>query len=192
MIQRYFKLLFFCPAFLFLTFCSSKESEKQNVAIQFEDNLPHDPFSSKLIAATNAAEAKNFEALLLSGEKFAMAEQKGNVVVLNIWATWCQPCAEEMPDLADMYNKYKDNGLVILGISIDEQGESVVVPFIKKYNVTYPIVIDDGTITKKYPATMGIPATYIIGPKGYLRYFSAGALTKKELKPRIEKLLKEG
>jgi len=73
---------------------------------------------------------------------------------------------------------------------MDEQGRSVVKPFMEKYNVTYPITIDrTGNITNKYGADMGIPTTYIIDAEGYLKYFSVGPLTKKELEPRIKEML---
>src|SRR5699024_3649009 len=183
---------FFCSLFIFiLASCSSKNSDSRQSSIQFEDNLPHDAHSSRLIAATNPAVAKDFTTKLRNGKEFKLSDYSGEIVILNIWATWCQPCVEEMPDLTEIYQAYKDQGVMILGVSIDEQGRSVVEPFVEKYNVTYPITIDDGTIIEKYGPTMGIPTTYIIGPKGYLRYFVTGALTKRELKPRLEKLLNE-
>lgn len=111
--------------------------------------------------------------------------------MFNIWATWCPPCHEETPEFVELYSKFKDQGLLILGVSIDEQGKSVVDPFVKKYNVNYPIVIDDGTIMEKYGPTMGIPTSYIIDKQGNLRYFAVGPLTKKELLPRLKELLKE-
>lgn len=191
MIVSFFKkALSFSFLVIIIIGCSSDNTDKQLPSVQFQDNLPHDPYSSRLIAAAKPAQAKDFKTALLNGETFQLSSHKGEVVVLNIWATWCPPCVEEMPDLVDIHKKYNDRGLVILGVSIDEQGKSVVIPFIEKYNVTYPITIDDGTIMEKYGPTMGIPTTYIIGPKGYLCYFATGALTKKELKPRIEKLLK--
>lgn len=187
-----FVFLLIAASALFLISCTRQQTNKQAVsASQLQDSLPHDPISARLIAATELTKAKDFKTELLNGETFRLSEHRGEVVILNIWATWCPPCIEEMPDLVDIYETYKDEGLIILGVSIDNQGRSVVVPFVEKYNITYPITIDDGTIMKKYGPTMGIPTTYIIGEEGYLRYFATGALTKQELKPRIEKLLNE-
>lgn len=191
---RYNIGLFLLSVVVFAWSCSSKQQNSNSGSSDAKimaDNLPHDPFSSRLVAAKELVKAKDFKTKLLNGETFKLSAHQGKVIVLNIWATWCAPCVEEMPDLVDIYKTYHDQGLTIIGISVDKQGRSVVVPFVKKYDITYPISIDDGTIQKKYPPTMGIPTTYIIGKKGNLRYYAAGALTKKELKPRIEKLLAE-
>ncbi|SHG39760.1 Peroxiredoxin [Fodinibius roseus] len=180
--------------FVFLTACGAEQSESpqqmQNSKSERIEQL--DPTSAPLHAAQNEAPATDFEVSLLSGEPFRLSDQKGKVVLINIWATWCPPCREETPDLVDLYEKYKDEGYVTLGVSIDEQGESVVRPFIEEYDVTYPMYIDtDGTVMEKYGPTMGIPTTYIIGRQGNLRYFAVGALTNKELEPRIKELLAE-
>lgn len=150
-----------------------------------------DPFSSPLYAAQKVAPAEDFTAPLLNEGTFRLSDQKGKVVLLNIWATWCAPCHQETPEFVQLYNTYKEMGLVVLGVSIDEQGKSVVEPFVEKYEVNYPIIIDDGSIMEKYGPTMGIPTSYIIDKKGNLRYFAVGPLTIKELLPRIEDLLNE-
>lgn len=173
--------------------CSSDQSGQDRPGSKSTETAPRlDPYSAPLYAAQNKAEAKDFNVQLVSGETFQLSQQKGKVVLLNIWATWCAPCREETPELVDLYAEYRDQGLEILGVSIDEQGRSVVDPFLEKYEVNYPVVIDDGAIMDKYGPTMGIPTTYIIDKEGSLRYFAVGAVTIKELEPRIQKLLKEG
>ncbi|MDZ7658779.1 TlpA disulfide reductase family protein [Fodinibius sp.] len=181
-------LIIVFSAFLFLGCNSESESQKKGPTQPLEQL---DPSSAILYPAQREAKAKDFEVTTLNGETFTLSDYEGQVVLLNIWATWCAPCREETPDLQELYEKYKDNGFMILGVSIDEQGESVVRPFIEKYEVSYPIVIDDGTIMDKYGPTMGIPTTYIINKKGNLQYFAVGALTNKELEPRIKNLLSE-
>lgn len=172
--------------------CSSEQSDHRESGSKPTETAPRlDPYSAPLYPARNKAEAKDFTVELVDGETFRLSEQKGKVVLLNIWATWCAPCHEETPGFVDLYSEYRDQGLEILGVSIDEQGRSVVEPFMEKYEVNYPVVIDDGTIMDKYGPTMGIPTTYIIDKKGRLRYFAVGAVTTKELEPRIQKLLKE-
>ncbi len=185
------RILFILLLFIFVSGCASDQQKNGKVkAVQTDAAaLPHDPLSSKLIAAATIAKAEDFKTTLLSGKTFQLSEKRGKVVVLNIWATWCPPCVAETSDLVEVYQKYKDEGLIILGVSIDKQGRSVVVPFAEKYNISYPITIDDGTIMEKYGPVIGIPTTYIIGPKGNLRYFATGAITQKELEPRVKKLL---
>jgi peroxiredoxin len=184
----YFGFLLFISALLF-SGCGSENQSQKEGATQPLEQL--DPGSAKLYPAQQEAKARDFKVTLLRGDTFTLSDYEGQVVLLNIWATWCAPCREETPDLQELYEKYKDEGLMILGVSIDEQGESVVRPFIEEYDVTYPIVIDDGTIMDKYGPTMGIPTTYIINKKGNLQYFAVGALTNKELEPRIKSLLSE-
>jgi len=150
-----------------------------------------DPYSVPLYKSQTSVPAKDFKVTLINGDTFQLSTLKGKVVLINIWATWCAPCREETPEFVKLYNKYKNKGLVVLGVSIDKQKESVVRPFMNKYNVNYPIVIDDGTVMDKYGPTMGIPTSYIIDKEGVLRYFAVGALTQKELEPRIQKMLAE-
>ncbi|WP_073061554.1 TlpA disulfide reductase family protein [Fodinibius roseus] len=172
--------------------CSSDQPDQNRSGSQPTETAPRlDPYSAPLYPAQNKAEAKDFSVQLVDGETFKLSQQKGKVVLLNIWATWCAPCHEETPEFVDLYSEYRDQGLEILGVSIDEQGRSVVDPFLEKYDVNYPVVIDDGTIMDKYGPTMGIPTTYIIDKDGSLRYFAVGAVTTKELEPRIQELLKE-
>jgi len=172
---------------LFLTMGCSSESG--DTAKKTEPLEQLDPYSARLYPAQKEAKARDFTVTQVNGETFSLSSHNGKVVMLNIWATWCAPCAEEMPDFVDLYEKYKEQGLVVLGVSIDKQGESVVKPFMEKFNVSYPVVIDRGTILDKYGPTMGIPTTYIIGREGNLEYFAVGALTKKELEPRLKELL---
>jgi peroxiredoxin len=175
---------------LSLTGCSSKK-KTPNKSAESKNNLPHDPYSASLHAASKRIKAPDFTAKLLNGKIFHLSSHRGEVVLLNIWATWCAPCREETPELVNLYKKYKNKEVEFLGISVDKQGESVVRPFVDKYDIPYPITIDDGHIMKKYGPVTGYPTTYIIGPKGDLRYFAAGAVTEKEVRPRLDKLLGE-
>lgn len=167
--------------------CTSDQKKSTNKPTKPLEQL--DPASAQLYPAQQEAKARDFEVTLIDGEKFSLSDHRGKVVLLNIWATWCAPCREETPDLEALYQKYKDDGFLVLGVSIDKQGESVVKPFMEEYGVSYPMVIDRGTIMDKYGPTMGIPTTYIIGKEGNLQYFAVGALTNKELEPRLQKLL---
>ena len=192
--RNYFLLLI---GLLIFIGCSS-ESSKSDTNSQAKDTgavtepvKQLDPYSATLYPAKKEAKAQDFTVSLVNGDTFKLSEQQGKVVIMNIWATWCAPCHDETPDFVDLYNQYKEQGLVILGVSIDEQGKSVVKPFMEKYEVNYPMVIDDGSIMDKYGPTMGIPTTYIINKKGNLQYFAVGALTQKELEPRITRLLNE-
>jgi len=185
-----FYITFFCGLTILLSAlgCTSKQDSTSKRTEPLEKL---DPTSAVLYQAQKQAKASDFQMIRVNGESFTLSNHSGQVVLLNIWATWCPPCHDETPDFVDLYSKYKDEGLLVLGVSVDKQGKSVVKPFMEKYNVNYPMVVDDGTIMDKYGPTMGMPTTYIIGRGGNLEYFAVGALTKKELEPRLQKLLAE-
>lgn len=182
---------FFFVFLLVALSCSSENEDDQPIEAESEPLEQVDPQSAALYPAKQKAEASDFEMATVSGEQFRLSDHKGKVVIMNIWATWCNPCHDETPDFVELYDEFEDDGLLIVGVSIDEQGKSVVEPFMEKYNVDYPIIIDNGVVMDKYGPTMGIPTNYIIDKEGDLRYFATGALTNKELRPKIERLLKE-
>lgn len=154
------------------------------------DTRRFDPYSAPLHASAVPTPAKTFDIDLLDGTPFSLQAQQGRVVLLNIWATWCAPCLRETPDLVALDQAYRDSGLTVLGVSVDEQGESVVLPFLRRFDVQYPIYIDrDEIVMDRYGPTMGIPTTYLIDTQGRLRYFAVGAVTRAELEPRIREML---
>ena len=112
--------------------------------------------------------APNFTYPGLDGKKISLTDYRGKVVLLNIWATWCPPCVEEMPSMERLYRKLQGEDFVILTVSIDTSGAKVVVPFMRKYKLTFPALIDyEGTIRELYETT-GVPESFIIDKKGIL------------------------
>src|SRR5699024_5030210 len=123
--------------------CSSDNSAEKKQPERVEHL---DPYSAPLYPAKAEAEAKDFTVELVNGKSFTLSEQQGKVVLLNIWATWCAPCRVETPELVDLYAEYRVQGLLVLGVSIDEQGLSVVKPSMEKYDVKYRSVIGECSI----------------------------------------------
>lgn len=112
--------------------------------------------------------APNFTLPGLDGKMISLSDYKGHVVLVNIWATWCPPCVDEMPSMEKLYQELKDENFEILAISIDAPGENAVSPFMKKYNLSFPALIDpDGTIKTLYQTT-GVPESFIINKDGIL------------------------
>ncbi len=104
----------------------------------------------------------------LDGNKVSLSDYRGKVVFINIWATWCPPCVEEMPSMQKLYQKLKGENFEILAVSIDSKGAKVVAPFMKKYQLTFPALLDSmGTIKRIYKTT-GVPESYIIAKDGIL------------------------
>jgi peroxiredoxin len=104
----------------------------------------------------------------LDGKKVSLADYKGKVVLLNIWATWCAPCVAEMPSMEKLYRELKDEGFVLLAVSVDETGTDAVAPFMKKHKLGFPVLLDTvGDIKSLYQVT-GIPESFIIDKNGII------------------------
>jgi peroxiredoxin len=112
--------------------------------------------------------APNFEFPGLDGKIVRLSDYRGKVVLVNIWASWCPPCIDEMPSMEKLYNELQGENFEILAVSIDALGIKAVAPFMKAYKLTFPALIDsDGTIKNLYKAT-GVPESFIIDREGIL------------------------
>lgn len=117
--------------------------------------------------------APDFTAELVGGETFTLSENKGKVVLINLWATWCGPCVGEMPAFEKLYNEYGDD-LKIVGVNCVEDKDTVDA-FVKDNGYTFPIAYDEnGVINGRYP-TQGIPYTLVIGKDGVIKNIYLGA-----------------
>ena len=104
----------------------------------------------------------------LDGNMVSLADYKGKIVLLNIWATWCPPCVAEMPSMEKLYQELKDEDFEILAVSIDVTGSKIVAPFMKKHKLSFPALTDtQGTIKNLYQTT-GVPESFIIDKNGVI------------------------
>jgi peroxiredoxin len=104
----------------------------------------------------------------LAGKMVSLADFKGKVVLLNIWATWCPPCVAEMPSMETLYQELKDEDFEIIAVSIDESGSDVVAPFMKKHKLSFPALTDTQGTTKNLYQTTGVPESFIIDKDGII------------------------
>jgi peroxiredoxin len=112
--------------------------------------------------------APNFTLPDLGGKMVSLADYRGKVILLNIWATWCPPCVEEMPSMEKLYRELKDEGFEILAISVDVSGAEVVIPFMKKHKLTFPALTDTNGAIKRLYQTTGVPESFIIDKDGII------------------------
>ena len=127
----------------------------------------------------------------MDGPNLRLAEQRGRVVMVNFWATWCGPCRQEMPQLDRLYQKYKSSGFVLLGVNVDEDARKAA-DVAAKLGVTFPVLLDtDKAVSKLYDLST-MPSTVIIDRDGKVRYFHRGYLAGYEdnYDKQIRELLK--
>jgi len=111
--------------------------------------------------------ATDFTLPSLDKDPVTLSDLRGKVVMINFWTTWCHACEVEMPSMERLYGKYKDKGFTVLAVDIEEKPE-VVRKFVKKYHLTFPVLLDSsGAIKSKYLVT-GIPTSFLVDKTGRL------------------------
>ncbi|MCR4330346.1 MAG: redoxin domain-containing protein [Patescibacteria group bacterium] len=143
-----------------------------------------------LAVSANSHADDTVKKIKISELKSVLESNKGKVVVLDLWATWCPHCRKEIPGFINLYNKYKGKGVEIIGIAYDENGVEVVPPFIKKMGINYPIYLDGGDIIQSYDLR-ACPLTIIYGKDGKEANKHVGFVSEKEFDDEIGNLLKK-
>ena len=134
----------------------------------------------------------------LQGKDVSLASLKGKVVVVNFWATWCEPCQVEIPWMIDFQQKYADKGFTLLGVAMDDDGKSAVEPFVqksqfdvdgKKMAMNYPIVLGNDDLAAKFGGLLGLPTSIVISRDGKVVKRYIGLASQDDLDREIKSLL---
>jgi thiol-disulfide isomerase/thioredoxin len=134
----------------------------------------------------------------LQGKDVPLASLKGKVVVVNFWATWCEPCQVEIPWMIGFQQKYADKGFTLLGVAMDEEGKSAVEPFVqksqfdvdgKKLTMNYPIVLGNDDLAAKFGGLLGLPTSIVISRDGKVVKRYIGLASQDDLDKEIKSLL---
>ena len=117
----------------------------------------------------------------LAGDSTSLTGLTGQVVLLNLWATWCAPCRHETPFLEGLFQEHREKGLTILGVSMDTgDARDQVAEFVQEYSVTYPILLDPQMRGMDIYRVMGLPASFLIDRDGVLRWMRIGPVSEND------------
>lgn len=183
-LNRSFVLPFFSIAVLtFAVAGCSKQAEASKTGASVAANPGQGPLPT--IAAAPSWTLKDVNGIAVRSDQF-----KGKVVVVDFWATWCPPCRAEIPGYVDLVKKYGKDGLVIVGVSMDEAGPSVVKEFNEKFGVNYSMVMGDDTVVAAFGGVEALPTTFLIDRNGQIRDRKVGAEPTEDYERKIVALLK--
>jgi cytochrome c biogenesis protein CcmG, thiol:disulfide interchange protein DsbE len=123
------------------------------------------------------------------GSSRSLTDYRGQVVLVNLWATWCIPCTKEMPALQSFYNKYQDSGFVVIAIN-DGDPKPDVLHFMKDYDLTFPVWLDPTYIaTEQAFKTINLPSSFVIDRDGTIQYMWVGGISREMLETHIAPLI---
>lgn len=124
-------------------------------------------------AVAPASMAPDFTLRTMGGPNLRLQEQRGQVVLVNFWATWCPPCRKEMPHLNRLYEKYRGSGLVLLGVNVDDDANKAI-DLATKLGVKFPVLLDTDKKASRLYELSAMPVTFLIDRDGRVRYVHRG------------------
>lgn len=148
--------------------------------------------AEKALESVSAQKVPDFSLPDLNGTLVSLSSFQGKGVIVDFWATWCPPCVKEIPHFVELYDTYKDKGLVILGVSLDDAKEDIL-QFLGKQKIPYPVLHADKLTLSKVTSDFGgvqfIPTTFFISPDGRLVKRLEGYHTKSDLEQLVTQIL---
>ena len=145
-------------------------------------------FRARQIGSADRALAPDFTLTDLRGKPLTLSSYRGKVVLLDFWATWCDPCRDEIPRFIALQDKYRDRGLEIIGVSMDDTPDPVR-DFQQQFKMNYPVVMGSARIGDLYGGILGLPVAFLIGADGRIYSKHLGAMEEAVLEKEIVTLL---
>lgn len=135
--------------------------------------------------------APNFELPNIEGQNFRLSDHKGEIIVIDFWTTWCPPCVRSMPELNELFTRYKESGLEVVGINLGENVDKTVRPYIQQKGIQYQILTGNrwSQVTKAF-GRYNLPWAFVIDQDGYIRKEFRGYTPQQKFEDEILKLLK--
>jgi peroxiredoxin len=148
-------------------------------------NRHHGVSPSLRVTSAEHPFAPEFSLPDMSGQQLKLSHYRGMVVLLDFWATWCDPCQEEIPQFVELQNKLGDQGFQIIGVSMDD-GPEPVRDFYRKFKMNYPVVVGNAQIGELYGGVLGLPIAFVIGRDGRIYSKHIGATDISLLEREID------
>ena len=125
----------------------------------------------------------------LDGDVVSLDDYRGQVVLVNFWASWCPPCRVEMPGFERVYRQRRDEGFVILGIATDTHAEGAIREFIAEHDITYPILLADRAVIQEYGGIRALPESFLVDRDGRIRHRVIGYFAEPALRSAVSRML---
>lgn len=152
-------------------------------------SIVYENVSSPPVGVNHGMAAPEFSLELADGdgEEMSLSDQQGNLVILNLWASWCEPCVDELPLLSDLHETYKDEGVVVLANNLTTRERQIenAFEFLQEHPVEMPVLMDyDGDFLDMYPL-QGLPTTYVIDEDGIIADIIVGEVDEQIIEARV-------
>lgn len=141
-----------------------------------------------VLAAADRELAPDFTLPGANGAAIQLSRYQGKIVLLDFWATWCHGCKTEIPWYMEFSRKYKKSGLVVIGVSMDDEGWKLVKPFVKQHQMKYAVLIGNDDLAKRYRVTE-MPVTLLIDRHGKIAFSHTGVVDKDAFEAELRTLL---
>lgn len=132
--------------------------------------------------------APDFALQSLEGKTVHLSDFRGKAVLLNFWATWCDPCRQEIPRFVELQNKYGERGLQVVGVSLDDDAKAVP-PFYRQYKMNYPVAVGDAKLAERFGDILGLPVNLLIDRDGRIAARHVGEANIPQVETEIRSLL---
>lgn len=143
----------------------------------------------KLVGNVQGVPAPDFTLISLDGTKVKLSDFRGKAVLLNFWATWCPPCKVEMPWFEDLQKQYAKDGLVVLGVAMDDSEPAAIAKFASEVGVNYPVLLGTDQLSDDYGNVQYLPTTFYISRDGTIVDKMTGLLDRKDIEEAVKKTL---
>jgi peroxiredoxin len=155
--------------------------------------VPNSTDAGQIPSPREGFPAPNFTLEDLNGSSVALSDYRGQVVIVNLWASWCLPCRAEMPEIRDVYAANRDRGLVVLAVNSTIQDDEVEArAFVQEFGLTFPVLLDREDLVGRRYRLRALPTTFFIDRRGIIRtVIVGGPMSRATLQTKVEDLLHE-